>query len=103
MPDETLRPLHVCRADASIAAKPVFDRFRRVVLTSGTLSPLEMYPKMLSFTPGVSRSFEMSMYRQCIRPVVVARGADQVCVCSVYVQACARVRVAWRTALTHRR
>jgi hypothetical protein len=64
--------------DASIAAAPVFERFRSVILTSGTLSPLDMYPKMLRFRPGVSKSFNISLARQCICPVVVARGADQV-------------------------
>lgn len=66
-------------ADASIAAAPVFERFRSVILTSGTLSPLDMYPKMLRFRPGVSKSFNITLARQCICPVVVARGADQVC------------------------
>ena len=66
-------------ADASIAAAPVFERFRSVILTSGTLSPLDMYPKMLRFVPGVTKSFNISLARQCICPVVVARGADQVC------------------------
>lgn len=33
--------------DASIAIKPVFERFKSVIITSGTLSPLEMYPKIL--------------------------------------------------------
>lgn len=64
--------------DASIAAAPVFERFRSVILTSGTLSPLDMYPKMLRFRPGVSKSFNITLARQCICPVVVARGADQV-------------------------
>ena len=35
--------------DASIATKPVFNRFRNVILTSGTISPIEIYPKMLDF------------------------------------------------------
>jgi DNA excision repair protein ERCC-2 len=48
-----------------------------VILTSGTLSPLDMYPKMLSFRPVVSRSLEMSIDRPCILPLVVARGTDQ--------------------------
>lgn len=66
------------RADASIAARPVFEKYATVVLTSGTLSPLDMYPKMLRFTPGVSQSLNTSLSRQCIKPIVVARGADQV-------------------------
>jgi Rad3-related DNA helicase len=34
-------------ADASLVMKAVFERFRSVVLTSGTLSPLEMFPKIV--------------------------------------------------------
>jgi len=39
--------------DASLAIKPVFQKFSSVILTSGTLSPLDMYPKMLNFNPVV--------------------------------------------------
>ena len=44
----TLRdPLfQLCCNDASIAIKPVFERFQSVVITSGTLSPLDMYKKV---------------------------------------------------------
>ena len=35
--------------DASIAIKPVFERFSSVIITSGTISPLDMYPRMLNF------------------------------------------------------
>jgi len=41
--------LHFTCLDASIAIKPVFERFSSVVISSGTISPLEMYPKMLQF------------------------------------------------------
>jgi DNA excision repair protein ERCC-2 len=39
--------LYYACLDASIAIKPVFERFNSVIITSGTLSPLEMYPKIL--------------------------------------------------------
>jgi DNA excision repair protein ERCC-2 len=63
--------------DASIAVKPVFDKFQSVILTSGTLSPLDMYPKMLNFNPVVRESLEMSVVRRCICPMVVSKGSDQ--------------------------
>lgn len=63
--------------DASLAIKPVFDRFQSVVITSGTLSPIDLYPRLLNFTPVVSRSFKMSMTRDCICPMVLTRGSDQ--------------------------
>ncbi|KAG8042095.1 hypothetical protein G9C98_000086 [Cotesia typhae] len=35
--------LHFSCMDSSIAMKPIFDRFQSVIITSGTLSPLDMY------------------------------------------------------------
>jgi DNA excision repair protein ERCC-2 len=31
--------------DASLAMRPVFAKFQSVVITSGTLSPMNLYPK----------------------------------------------------------
>lgn len=56
--------------DASIAIKPVFERFRTVVITSGTLSPLDMYPKILNFRPVIMQSFPMTLSRGCLCPLV---------------------------------
>ena len=50
----------------------------QVVITSGTLSPIEMYPRILGFTPCAVHSFAMSFSRNVICPLVVTRGADQV-------------------------
>ena len=81
--------LQLCCLDASKALKPVLDRFDTVIITSGTLSPLELYSKILGFgqtssaeqTVVVSkRSFPMSIYRPCILPMVVTKGADQLAV-----------------------
>ncbi|KAK9146708.1 hypothetical protein Sjap_006611 [Stephania japonica] len=63
--------------DASLAIKPVFDRFQSVVITSGTLSPIDLYPRLLNFNPVISRSFTMSLTRDCICPMVLTRGSDQ--------------------------
>lgn len=63
--------------DASLAIKPVFDRFQTVVITSGTLSPIDLYPRLLNFHPVISRSFTMSLTRDCICPMVLTRGSDQ--------------------------
>jgi DNA excision repair protein ERCC-2 len=38
--------LQLCCLDASIAIKPVLDRFQSVIITSGTLSPIDLYPKV---------------------------------------------------------
>ena len=56
--------------DASIAIKPIFERFSTVVITSGTLSPLDMYPKMLNFQAVVQESYAMTLTRNCFLPMV---------------------------------
>jgi DNA excision repair protein ERCC-2 len=69
--------LHFTCLDAAIAIKPVFDRFSSVIITSGTLSPLEMYPRMLGFTAKVQESFAMTLARKSFLPLIVTRGSDQ--------------------------
>ncbi|KAL1357719.1 hypothetical protein HN51_009599 [Arachis hypogaea] len=69
--------LQLCCHDASLAIRPVFERFQSVVITSGTLSPIDLYPRLLNFNPVVSRSFTMSLTRDCICPMVLTRGSDQ--------------------------
>lgn len=69
--------LHFACLDASIAIKPVFERFSSVIITSGTISPLEMYPKMLNFTTVTQESYPMSLVRRSFLPMIVTRGSDQ--------------------------
>lgn len=69
--------LHFTCLDAAIAIKPVFDRFSSVIITSGTISPLEMYPKMLGFTAVVQESYAMTLARRSFLPMIVTRGSDQ--------------------------
>ncbi|KAJ2757173.1 TFIIH/NER complex ATP-dependent 5'-3' DNA helicase subunit [Coemansia pectinata] len=76
--------LHLACLDAAIAIKPVFQRFHTVIITSGTLSPMEMYPKMLNFVPIVQESLTMTLARQCFAPLVVTRGSDQVTMSSKF-------------------
>lgn len=49
--------------DASLSLKPLLERFPTVVITSGTLSPLDFYPKILNFHPVVRASLPMSTFR----------------------------------------
>lgn len=63
--------------DASLAMKPVFTKYHTVVITSGTLSPIDLYPKILNFHPVALTSLNMTLTRDCLCPVVVTRGADQ--------------------------
>jgi DNA excision repair protein ERCC-2 len=63
---------HLTCLDPAIAIGPVFERFASVVITSGTLSPLDMYPKMLQFTPVVQESYPMTLARNAFLPLVRA-------------------------------
>ncbi|KFY15977.1 hypothetical protein V492_01652 [Pseudogymnoascus sp. VKM F-4246] len=74
--------LHFTCLDAAIAIKPVFTRFKSVIITSGTLSPLEMYPKMLNFETVVQETYQMTLARRSFLPMVVTRGSDQVAISS---------------------
>jgi DNA excision repair protein ERCC-2 len=88
--------IHLNCMDASIAIRPVLERFQTVVITSGvgmgrtslllnqsielfspnqTLSPMEMYPKILDFDPVIKASLSMTLARNCISPMIVAKGS----------------------------
>ena len=49
----------------------------QVIITSGTLSPLDLYPKLLGFDPVVRVALDMSTFRDSVCPIVVTRGDDQ--------------------------
>ena len=70
--------------DASIATKPIFEKFKNVILTSGTISPIEMYPKILNFQPKVVRAFDIQLPRNAISPIIVTKGNDQITMSSKF-------------------
>lgn len=70
--------------DSSLAVRPVFEKFQSVVITSGTLSPIDLYPKILNFHPVVVQSLNMSLVRDCICPVILTKGADQMPVSTAF-------------------
>lgn len=70
--------------DASLAIKPVFERFQSVIITSGTLSPLDIYPKILDFHPVTMATFTMTLARVCLCPMIIGRGNDQVAISSKF-------------------
>ncbi|CAK7901486.1 general transcription and DNA repair factor IIH helicase subunit XPD [[Candida] anglica] len=74
--------LHFTCLDASIAMKPVFDRFSSVIITSGTMSPLDMYPRMLNFQTVIQESYTMTLTRRSFLPMIVTKGSDQVSISS---------------------
>ena len=63
--------LHFSCLDASIAIEPVFKRFDSVIITSGTLSPLDVYPRLLNFNAITMHSFQMTFNRPCLCPLVL--------------------------------
>ncbi|KAF7792985.1 hypothetical protein EIP86_004090 [Pleurotus ostreatoroseus] len=67
--------------DNATVPNPIF-HFTSVVITSGTISPLDMYPKMLQFTPVVQESYSMTLTRNSFLPLVITRGSDQVAISS---------------------
>ncbi|KAJ1502725.1 DNA-dependent ATPase of the nucleotide excision repair factor 4 complex, partial [Coelomomyces lativittatus] len=76
--------LHLACLDASLAIQPVFKKFSTVIITSGTLSPLEMYPQILQVSPILSKSYPMTLTRACFCPMVITRGSDQVSISSKF-------------------
>ncbi|QLG74584.1 hypothetical protein HG535_0G04670 [Zygotorulaspora mrakii] len=68
--------------DASIAIKPVFERFSSVIITSGTISPLDMYPRMLNFQTVLQKSYAMTLAKKSFLPMIVTKGSDQVAISS---------------------
>ena len=64
-------PNHARRClDPALAIKPVLERFQSVIITSGTISPLDMYPKMLRFEPVVQETYTMTLDRNSFLPLV---------------------------------
>ncbi|VDM59396.1 unnamed protein product [Angiostrongylus costaricensis] len=70
-----------CLTQIAILATLV-STYSKVIITSGTLSPLEMYPKILDFDPAIMASLTMTLARPCLSPLVVAKGNDQVAMTS---------------------
>jgi DNA excision repair protein ERCC-2 len=54
IPGATDPVIQLACLDASLAIAPLFKRFGSVVITSGTLSPIGLYPKLLQFEPCIS-------------------------------------------------
>lgn len=77
--------LHLYCMDSSLAMGPVLKRYSSVILTSGTISPLEMYPRLMGISNVVvTESLAITMDRKCILPLIVTRGPDQVPITSRY-------------------
>ena len=62
--------------DSRIAMKTIFSKYRNVILTSGSLSPIHMMPKLLGFEPVLAARVNISLPRNMINPIIVSKGAD---------------------------
>ena len=84
--DEVSRPASVsfCCLDAAPIFEVVCGRFRNVVVTSGTLSPLGMYRQLLRVEPAVAASVRVTLPRgrECVLPAVLSKGNDQAAITS---------------------
>ncbi|KAG5478123.1 hypothetical protein LSCM4_05523 [Leishmania orientalis] len=89
IPDPVIRTVCV---DASLALRDTFGRYRSVILTSGTLSPMDIYPKILGFAPAISKSFQMTLSRKCIAPVIVTRSSESVSITAEEITSSFKVR-----------
>lgn len=69
--------LRLACLDSSIAMASVFSRFRNVIITSGTLSPIDMYPKILNFVPSRIAEIGATLDRNSISPLIITKGNDQ--------------------------
>jgi len=63
--------------DASLPMQPIFRSFPSVILTSGTISPIALYPKMLGFSPVTLKSINIQIGRNPISPIILGRTYDQ--------------------------
>ncbi|KAI5148053.1 uncharacterized protein NESG_02172 [Nematocida ausubeli] len=68
--------LHLSCLDSSIAMKRVFSGYNNVIITSGTLSPISIYPRLLDFTPVKSVEIDVSSKRG-LHALIVTKGSDQ--------------------------
>merc|ERR1711865_1330605 len=80
----SMMQLQVVCLDPSLAMQPIFSRFQTVILTSSTLSPLHIYPKLLQFEPVVTKSIPMTTIRPSIYPLMISRGSDQLVMSTSY-------------------
>ena len=63
--------------DCSLSMKPIWKSFPSVILTSGTISPIELYPRILDFKPVISKSIDIEIGRNPIQPMILASTWDQ--------------------------
>ena len=76
--------LQFCCLDSSIGLKPVLEKYKAMVMTSGTMSPLNIYPKMMGFEATLLKSVQAFLPRNSISPIIISRGNDQISLTSEF-------------------
>ena len=74
--EERFKTIQITCFDASLVFSQILP-FKRIVLTGETISPLDMYPQILSFDPVSRVDSTISTNRNNVLPIIVARGTDQ--------------------------
>ncbi len=69
--------LQLACLDASLAMTAPKALFGTVLITSATLSPLAMFPKLLSLRPALLEVMASANVRRCVLPLIVCKGTDQ--------------------------
>jgi DNA excision repair protein ERCC-2 len=62
--------------DSTLGMKLVLDRIGSLVLTSGTMTPMDMYERILGLPDAIKESLQPAGSRKNISPLVVTRGTD---------------------------
>ncbi|KAL0210041.1 hypothetical protein P9112_010125 [Eukaryota sp. TZLM1-RC] len=63
--------------DSSLAMKNIITKNNSIILTSATLTPLDVLPRILGLSVLISESFPLSLPRSAALPLVVTKGDDQ--------------------------
>ena len=75
---KTISPLlQLTCLDASLAMKDLLSTTNSVILTSGTISPMDLYSTILGIEKSINVSIEPKWIRNSINPLVVGRASDQ--------------------------
>lgn len=75
---KTISPLlQLTCLDASLALKPLLSKVNSIILTSGTISPMDLYSTILGIEKVINVSIEPRWLRNSINPLVVCRASDQ--------------------------
>ena len=62
--------------DSRIAMKNIFSKYRNVILTSGSLSPIDVLPKLLGFKPVLAERINIKLPRNLLNPIIISKGVD---------------------------